>query len=250
MRTGSKQAVYCGCILLVLLASGCAAPPPLDDAKLNEVRLATFEDRKRQASAEREYQRMIFGGATVPDQGKVVVFGKDDYDAYLAYVRDHETSAALDPVISRTKWQWPILYISFSTKQQLVEYESGTELGAVVYSCDEADINNIGNSAPGRLLWHGHIVADWVAPQIEAASNNGTEPQQFEVIFPYAFYKRHESEGGVFEVELMMPEGDLCLAVRQIGYPTLYGRPLRIPGQMAINVLRAVPLKLRSHVTK
>ncbi|TXH37570.1 MAG: hypothetical protein E6Q98_07270 [Rhodospirillaceae bacterium] len=250
MRTGSKQVIYFGCAFLTLLASGCATPPPLDDAKLNEVRLATLEDKRKKASAESEYQRAIFGGATVPDQGKVVVFGKDDYDAYLAYVRAHETSLALDSIIRQTKWPWPVLYISFFTKQRLVEYESGTEPDAVVYSCDEADINNIGNSAPGRLLWHGHIVADWVAPQIDAASNSGAEPQEFEVIFPYMLSKRRQIESGVIEVELMMPEGDLCLAVRRIGYPTFYGRPLRIPGQMVRNVLRVVPLKMRSNVTK
>jgi hypothetical protein len=230
---------------MALLAAACASPP-LDDAKLEGVRLATSDDFARCAKADEILSRQMFGGASVRDpQRGLITFGKDDYDAFEDYTRGHPLPfpEALTPRGScGARGGWPALDISFSTRRHLIETDHGLPVAALQL-CDK-DLDSRPETTPylkGRIsvgsnvMWRGRVVVDQAAGDIDAALTADSQPQSYEIIFPY-YYQQNNT--------LLPPPGDLCLSLTDWSNWPLgggMGRPLHIDKAAVINALGPLP---------
>ena len=74
--------------VLVAFVAGCTFPAPLDDAKILNVRLASTGDLARYSRAQEILSRQMFGGESLRNGKEHISFAADQYDDYIAYLRD------------------------------------------------------------------------------------------------------------------------------------------------------------------
>lgn len=225
-----------------ILVAGCAVPP-LDDARLEGIRLATAEDMERHERAQAVRSREGFGGASVQDPVKGRIdFSAAEYDEYLRYEREHPTPD-FNPPCRRPRY--PNLRISFSTRRLLLEPDPRNPyMGAYsrLYFCDAEPIYGFGAT---EVMWKGRFLTRQRASDLKSALAASPQPQAFEIFVPYAHSKDwREIEPGNFAVTLMPPRGELCLSRIEFGYPTVVGKPLRIGKEAAANALGRLPRTL------
>lgn len=224
------------CTSLVGLGAGCTSPPPLDDAQLGEITLATIEDRARLREAEEHHARETFGSVTFsrgPNQAPIT-FGPDDYDAYLAYLENHPeeglTPTSLIVGILPKSERWPLLRLTFRSNRPLFD-ESDLLPSVDFYLCDK---NTQGWELYGfgtpRLVWQNKIVYPPVSKEIDNSLKKSASPQEYEVFFSYIYWGHTDKNDETRHPILMPLPGDLCISMFSGGFfsgPRV-GRPLRI----------------------
>lgn len=235
---------------------GCSAPP-LDDARLGEVRLATPEDMAQYAQAKDRIARQSFGGVSFSNNGVIVAkFTKDQYDDYVAYMREHPVPIGANPPPAP---DWPKLYISFSTRRMLIEPEDSSA-DVRLYLCDSDDPwpQLIGSD---ELMWRGNFITGQSSHNIRAALEAGSQPQEYEIIVEYLYQEGWENlfhNNGATQnappnkseyVTSLPPPSDLCLARQELRWPlpSALGRPLRIKKEIVTKALGTLPRRLPFH---
>lgn len=170
------------CAWLAGLVGGCASPPPLDDAQLGEITLASSEDQARFLEARMQYERDTFGGVTfnsrVPNQ-EPITFGPEDYDQYLAYLKSHRGTGLIPAhqIQLGPKWyDWPIVRLTFRSEHRLFD-QSDLSPSVDFYLCDKKaeDWELIGIWYP-KIMWQNKIVYPPVSNEITKTLKSGSPP--------------------------------------------------------------------------
>ena len=217
----SLRSTLCSALIL----ASCASAPRLDDAQLDNIRVATVEDQQRYEDALNRWRRESFAGASVRDPRRgVITFGPDDYDAWLFY-------AGVDGLLRTqpTSIDWPKFVVSFSTRRVLVE--PGDLPTLRLYIC--GDENPI--ALAGLITRGGRIVTDRDREAIEHAIQRESRAQTYEVLIDYTNWDWRQSRNRHDPILLRAPTDDVCLSLVKIRWPIArpaIGSPLRIPKEL------------------
>lgn len=245
-RCGLRTTVV---VLTAIASAGCAAVADLDDAELITIARASSEDIARYQRALELSAREGFGGASINDtrRGIRVSFTADQYDEYLAFMRDHPE---LDAVWSlRTPREWPVGRISFRSRRVLIDPRSASGPAVIFSLCDAVkDERQLYGFGMSNIMWNSKFVGRERALQIEQALQTDTQPQDYEVFFRYVYWDgmgksvlRKDDP-----ITLLPLPGDLCLALYVWNHPlpSSVGRPLRIDKVVVNEGLGPLPRQL------
>jgi hypothetical protein len=225
---------------VLTLATGCTMPP-LDDAQLGTVRLATTDDFHRYDSAELIRSREGFGSATIHDRETGVTTTFNDFDAYRAYEKSEGRESK---GLAETHRNWPILRISFRTRQILIRPDDYSASGWI-YFCDADDPMESDLFGSADVVWRGRFLAGRSAQEIEAALTTAPAGQEYEILFPYTKIEEQRPVLNATSVTLAAPTNDLCFSLVGLGmlHPPFKGRPLRIDKESLGPLPRPIPIR-------
>jgi hypothetical protein len=217
---------------LIAFLVGCASVAPLDDAKVENLTLASSADIERYQKALAIWARGMFGGATFSDgKGHITAsFKADQYDEYLEYESEHPV-----PAMPRsTTPKWPILHLTFESNQLLLDSNSSNDLKVAFWLCkDQGDSSRLYGFGVDPVMWHGQFVTPKIGGQINAELSGSKTPQMYEVFFEYINWSKEDFQRDRFITLLPLPE-DLCMATYAYNFPMSpsIGRPLRISKEL------------------
>lgn len=181
---------------IAVLVGGCATAAPLDDAQLTSIALASPDDLER-------YERARTSDLLASNR--------------LSLLHDSPPD-------------WPTIKLSFRSSRILF-VSSDTWPRADAYVCDEiGDQWHLPGFGQPRVMWQGRLVNPAVAEEIAAVLQAEETPQEYEIFFSYAHYRRNDEARRAGSVTLSPLPGDLCLSLVRSNYPfpQSVGRPLRI----------------------
>lgn len=225
----------------------CASAPPLDDASLVEIALASPEDMSRLESAWDIAKRETFTGVGFPDgRGGSVSFSASEYDEYLAYKEQHPEFK------TSTSWKrdmpdWPVIRLEFQSSRVLFDPDSSSMPHIVFHRCGptldaERRLYGFGGY---DVMWRDRLlVAYQSAPRdAKAALEAEGRPQNYEVFFRYTYWNSEEVREAGGPVTLLPLPDDLCVSLERGHYAALsaVGEPLRIPREKVNDLVGPVP---------
>jgi hypothetical protein len=205
--------VYGG--LLTTLVSGCAGVPPLQEAELAEVALATPEDLSRFKAAQNSYYR-------------------------AAYPRGLPEITVLQPA-------WPTVRIAFRSSQQLFNPREAGIRHAVVYPCGDQDRAwDSGGLGSEPILWRNRFVDKAQSERIAGQLATEPGPQEYEVFIRYDNWDRSEVRAPGDPITLIPMQEDLCLSLQKLNYPFApgIGEPLRVGKNLINRAVGELPISL------
>lgn len=226
-------AVFLGALTILV---GCASLPPLGDASVIELGLATQGDISRYIDAQKRFHRDMFDGATFSDdQGTIIAsFSRDQYDEYLAHIGKSDELTFLD----RLADGWPTLRLSFESSRPVVN--SSDQLNSIELAlCDEeGEERNIDSFR--MIIWRGKVVTAKIHPDIKAALEAERAPQQYEILFNYTYRGLEPAQGSSGPLQPL--SGDLCVAFIKYTMfrPPFRGEPMRISKEIVNRVINPV----------
>lgn len=175
--------------LFVGLATGCASVAPLDDAELTGLALASSEDLARYDRAKEQHARETFGYSSFSDgRGNIVAsFDADEYDDYLAYLREHPERAPNSDL--RTPYQnamssFPRVRLTFQTRRALFDPGHASIPNVIFYLCDEqsSDWRPYGFGMQ-EVMWRNRFASRELVQEIENVQQAEAQLQEYEVFF-------------------------------------------------------------------
>jgi len=201
--------------LLTSFITGCAGVPPLREAELAEVSLATSEDLSRFQTAKDTYYRAAYPGGL--------------------------------PELTVLQPAWPIVRIAFRSSQQLFSPLEAGKRHAVVYSCGDRDRDwDSGGLGSVPILWRNEVVDKAQSEQIAGQLATAPGPQEYEVFIRYDNWDRSEVRAPGDPVTLIPLQEDLCLSLQKLNYPFApgIGEPLRISKNLINRAVGELPISL------
>jgi len=196
---------FVACALVSGLTAACAGVPPLDDAEVTELALASPADLSRYRAAKDYYYRAILTKGLPP--------------------------------ITIVQPDWPTLHVTFQSQRQLFNpLEAGPRL-AVIYLCGERDQEwGVYGFRSAKILWRDRFVDQEASKQIAAQLKTEPKLQEYEVFFSYSYWDSLEAREEGDPITLLPLPDDLCLSLHKLNYPFApsTGEPLRI-GKEAVN---------------
>jgi hypothetical protein len=204
----------CGALLASVVAN-CAGVPTLSQAELAQVGLATPDEEARLQAAK---------------------------DAY----RD-EQKPRIRLKVTVIQPDWPILWVTFRSAQQLFNPLEAGERYASVYLCSLRDEEvNARRLARESILWRDRIVGQKAARQIAEELRAGAAPQEYKVFFRYMNWDRTAPRQNGDPITLVSLEEDLCLSLKKINDPFApsIGEPLRIDKEAVNAAVGTLPRSL------
>lgn len=202
-------------VVLTVLASGCAGAPPLTDAELTSVSLASDEDLSRFETAKNSYYR-------------------------TAYPRGLPSVTVLQP-------DWPVVRIVFQSQRQLFNPLEAGMRHAVVYPCVDRNRDwDAGGLGSQPILWRNSIVDRNASERIAEQLATGPAPQEYEVFVRYDNWDRSEVRAAGDPVTLVPLQDDVCLSLQKLNYPFApdIGDPLRISKDLVNRAVGKLPRSL------
>lgn len=232
--------------LIGMVAVGCAAVAPLDDAVLIDVTLASTSDMARYEEARESRSRETFRGATINDARGRSHFSAAEYDKYRAYLRENPLHL---PVFDQA-FKWPNVRLSFQSRRALFDPDASVMPRVAFHMCgsygDEQPLWGFGSP---EVIWRGRFVTAERAREIEKLLAADARAQEYEVFFQYVHYaEEKQTREPVSSVTLLPLPDDLCVALISYNFlsPPSVGRPSRVSKGAINDAVGPLPRPLRS----
>ncbi len=228
-------------VVLCLVLAGCASVPPLDEATLLDIRLASPDDIERRQQTSEQYERETFVGLSLSiPEGKKYSFAADQYDEYMAFLN---ANPSFDYRPRPPMIDWPVIRLQFRSGQNLAE-EPDTPWDLRFWDCSQKD--EMARVGAALVIWRGRALTPHDRHSGPYATAISQAPQDYEVVFTYRRWNPR-AERPADTIKLLPLADDLCVGFTESNWPIArptVGRPLRINGELVNRLIGDLPRML------